>query len=169
MSRFFTIPDDLILEEVLCRLPLVDLISCLSTCHQLHELITSSKHLIYLTELEVAGMVDNPHCSYVQYPYSKRLKMLRDREMRWERLDFQWRKNIQLPAGVMNDCVTQSEGHLLLLPLSDDIDQITDMHSSPLPDDSVTKVQWNKINLGKHICRAGTALYEHDLLVCCTM
>ena len=104
-------PGDLIVEEVLCRLSLVDLTSCLSSCHRFHELIHSSTHLLYLMELEVAGMADNAHCSYVQYPYIRRLKMLRDREMRWKKLDFQWRKDIGLPSRVMNDCVTMTESH----------------------------------------------------------
>ena len=169
MSRFFSITGDLIAEEVMCRLSLVDLISCLSTCKRLHELVTSSTKVIYLMELEMAGMVDNPHCSYEQYPRSKRLEMLQQHKTRWEKLDCQWRKDIRLPVPVKRSHTLNSERHLFLLPLNDQIDQISVIRSTPLPDDPDEKVRWNKISLGKHISQAKTALHEHDLLVCFTM
>jgi len=165
MSRFFSITGDLITEEVMCRLSLVDLISCLSTCKRLHELVTSSTKLIYLMELEMTGMVDNPHCSYEQYPRSERLEMLRQHKMRWEKLDCQWRKDIRLPVPVKRSDILSSETHLFLLPSND---QISHIHSTPLPDGPDEKVRWNKIGLDKHISQATTALHEH-LLVCFTM
>ena len=86
---FFSIIGDLISEEVLCHLSLVDLISCLSTCKQLHELVTLSTNLVYLMELEKAGMIDNPHCSYEKYPRTKRLEMFQGHKTRWEKFDCQ--------------------------------------------------------------------------------
>ena len=171
MSLFLSITGDLITEEVLCRLSLVDLISCLSTCKRLHELITSSTNVIYLMELEIAGMVDNPHCSYEKYPRSKRLEMLQEHKTRWEKLDCQWRKDIRLPVPVRSPqrYTLRSERHLLLMPPNDRIDQIADIHSTPLPDHPDAKVRWDKISLGKHIHQAIVALNEHDLLVCFTM
>ena len=157
-------------EEVLCRLSLVDLISCLSTCKQLHELVSSSTNVIYLMELEMAGMVDNPHCSYDKYPRSKRLEMLQEHNTRWEKLDCQWRKDIWLPVRVTHPLayasIVSSETHLLLLPPND---QNSNIHSTPLPDHPDIKVRWDQISFGKHIVQAKTALHEHDLLVCFTM
>ncbi|KIM36248.1 hypothetical protein M413DRAFT_31841 [Hebeloma cylindrosporum] len=172
MSCFFSITGDLITEEVLCRLSLVDLISCLSACKRLNELITSSTNLVYLMELEMAGMVDNPHCSYEKYPRNRRLDMLKEHNRRWETFDCQWREDVQLPVRVKGAYrVTTAEGHLLLLPLDEQhIDQIGgDIYSAPLPDYPKAKLQWNKIRLGKHLRPAKAALLEHDLLVCFTI
>ena len=168
MSRFFSITGDLITEEVLCRLSLVDLISCLSTCKRLYELVTSSTKVIYLMELEMTGMVDNSHCSYEQYPRSKRLEMLQQHKTRWEKLDCQWRKDIRLPVPVKRSGILSSEKRLFLLPSNDQVNQISDIYSTPLPDGPDEKVRWNKISLEKHISKAITALHEH-LLVCFTM
>ena len=170
MSLFLSITGDLITEEVLCRLSLVDLISCLSTCKRLHELITSSTNVIYLMELEMAGMVDNPHCSYEKYPRIKRLEMLQKHKTRWEELDCQWRKYFRLPVPVRSPLcnILRSEKHLLLMHPNDQIDQ-AEIHSTSLPDHRSAKVRWHKISVGKNIREAKTALHEHDLLVCFTM
>ena len=160
-----SITDDLITEEVLCRLSLVDLISCLSTCKRLHELITSSTNMIYL----MAGMVDNPHCSYEKYSRIKCLKMLQEHKTHWEELDCQWRKYIR-PVPVRSPLcnILRSEKHLLLLHPNDQIDQ-ADIHSTSLPSHRRAKVRWHKISVGKNIREAKMALHEHDLLVCFTM
>lgn len=42
ISHFFTIPGDLIVEEILCHLSLADLISCLPSCHRWHEVASST-------------------------------------------------------------------------------------------------------------------------------
>lgn len=121
-------------------------------------------------ELEMAGMVDNPHCSYDKYPRSKRLEMLQEHNTRWEKLDCQWRKDIWLPVRVTHPLayasIVSSETHLLLLPPND---QNSNIHSTPLPDHPDIKVRWDQISFGKHIVQAKTALHEHDLLVCFTM
>ena len=167
MSSFLSITGELISDQILCRLSLLDIISCLSTCKRLHELITSSTNLIYLMELQMAGMVDNPHCSYEKYPHIKHLEMLREHKTRWEKLECQWRKDIRLPVRMDNRRnIMSSEKHLILLPPDD---QITDIRSTALPNDPAAKVRWNKMSLGKCIFKALTALHEHDLLVCFTM
>jgi hypothetical protein len=120
-------------------------------------------------ELEMAGMVDNPHCSYEKYPRSKRLEMLQEHKTRWEKLDCQWRKYIRLPVPVRYPLAHISKRHLVLLSPNDQIDKNVDIHSTPLPYHLDVKVRWDKISLGKHIHKAITALHEHDLLVCFTM
>ena len=167
MSCFLSITGDLISEEILCRLSLVDIISCLSTCKRLHELITSSTNLIYLMELQTAGMVDNPYCSYEKYPRIKRLEMLQEHKTRWEKLECQWRRDIRLPVRMETGRnIMSSERHLILLPPDN---QFTDIRSTLLPNDPAAKVRWKKMSLGKCIFEALTTFHEHDLLVCFTM
>ena len=92
-------------------------------------------------ELEKAGMIDNPHCSYEKYPRTKRLEMFQGHKTRWEKFDCQWRKDIRLLVPVERPYILSSEGHLILLPPNDQIDQIADIHSI-LPDDPDTEVRW---------------------------
>lgn len=164
------LPDEVLVQGILSRLPLSTLVSCLSTCRDLHSLIQASVLLTYLKELEIAGLIDNPDASYSLCPLNDRLDMLRERELRWRNLDSKWRKSGDVPPFTSGDKHDASGGVYLLGKCTEFDEEITiGINSTRLSSDENAEIEWEEISFGEtQIICIEAAIEEHDLLVCAT-
>src|SRR5688572_26380729 len=83
--HLLSLPEELLVHEILARLPYYTIFRCLLTCKSLHCLITKTALVEYKMRLEVAEMVNNPR---TVLPLEQRLKMLREFGERWRSEDF---------------------------------------------------------------------------------
>ena len=96
MSRLLDLPHDLLIQEILARLPWPMLSQCLLVNKSLFGTITSSPILIYRRALFLASMVDNPRSSF---SLPEKLAILQDRERRWRKLEPKMVLEIKQDAG----------------------------------------------------------------------
>ena len=84
MSRLLDLPHDLLIQEILARIPWPTLSQCLLVNKSLFGTITSSPILNYHRALFLASMVDNPRSSF---SLPEKIAMLQEREKRWRKLE----------------------------------------------------------------------------------
>ena len=84
MAALLDLPHDLLIQDILFRLPWPTVAQCCLVCKSLQSAIASSPLLVYQQELFRASMVDNPK-STLSLP--TKLEMLKERERRWLHLE----------------------------------------------------------------------------------
>ncbi|KAF9448677.1 hypothetical protein P691DRAFT_800386 [Macrolepiota fuliginosa MF-IS2] len=82
-----------ILTHILLRLPFTSVVICQGVNRHLYGLIFESTELQYHIHLGISGLVDNPHCDL---SIAERLSLLLARERRWEGLDFDFHKVVDV-------------------------------------------------------------------------
>ncbi|KDR76266.1 hypothetical protein GALMADRAFT_247571 [Galerina marginata CBS 339.88] len=162
-----SVPEDLLVQEILAHLGLSSLASCMCTCRQLHALISSSVLLNYLKELEISGMIDNSRCSRRVISLKTRLEMLRERELRWMNLDWKWRTGVDPPP--LNAAGTGSvfDGGLMVAKLMDPRAAVTGLYTMSLPHQMDKLPRWREFDIGQPYL-PGIVAVEEDLLACVT-
>ncbi|KDR76224.1 hypothetical protein GALMADRAFT_466644 [Galerina marginata CBS 339.88] len=161
-----SIPEDLLIQGILSRLYHSSRVQCLRTCRNLHTVISSSPLLIYLKELEIAGMIDNPACTLQSISINERLEMLRERELRWISLNWKWRREIDMPRFTAAGTYTYSGGVYLLGRRINPQEGVVGMYSMNVPQKFDEAIDWKELDLGQRHLPSAMAIEEHDLVAC---
>ncbi|KAF9452108.1 hypothetical protein P691DRAFT_661738 [Macrolepiota fuliginosa MF-IS2] len=90
---FLDLPPETV-THILLHLPFTSVVTCKGVNRHLQILISESAELQYHIHLGIYRLVDNPHC---HLPVSERLSQLLARECRWEKLDFDFDRTINIP------------------------------------------------------------------------
>ncbi|CAA7261284.1 unnamed protein product [Cyclocybe aegerita] len=167
MLHFFDLPTEIFLE-ILCYLRLPDLHRCSRVCHLLKDTIDGALHIQYQMQLELAGMQNNPNSKAC---IASRLDLLKAREEAWKTLDWSFVTKITVPCQSSGVYDLTPSVYLLGKTLSGDVFETTGIQSVQLParfpeDLETVAVEWNEFDFGMHIIDFGTAIEEHDLMVC---
>ncbi|KAF9442871.1 hypothetical protein P691DRAFT_738538 [Macrolepiota fuliginosa MF-IS2] len=96
-----------ILTHTLLHLPFNSVVICQRVNRHLHILISESTELQYHIHLGISGLVDNPRCGL---SVAERLSRLLARERRWEELDFDFHKVINITFPLRATMTTLSAG-----------------------------------------------------------
>ncbi|KAF9450683.1 hypothetical protein P691DRAFT_809698 [Macrolepiota fuliginosa MF-IS2] len=144
------------LTHILLHLPFTSVVICGGVNRHLQVLISESAELQYYIHLGVYGMVDNPRCDF---PISERLNRLLVRERRWEELDFDFEKIIDVP--VVAECRRRylSAGVFSILYESGVLRQIQ------IPSEADQEVEWKEIRIAPFLINSGKRLLEQDLQI----
>lgn len=164
------LPDEL-LVQIASELGFLDLIHFRQTCMKTREVVNSNAALQYALELHIAGMVDNPACRLVP---GDRLRILREKEEGWRRLDLSDRKVLPLqhnPSGIYD-----LTGGVLLLGerrhpdghTGTDNVHTVHLHSAFREEDPRIPSLWHTVDLGRQVIDVGLAIQEHDLIAIVT-
>ncbi|KAF9452343.1 hypothetical protein P691DRAFT_722057 [Macrolepiota fuliginosa MF-IS2] len=151
----FDLPPEL-LTRVLLYLPFTSVPNCQRVNRYLHVLISESAKLQYHIHLGISGLMDNPHCSL---PVSERLGRLRARERRWEELNFDFDKIIDVPVVALWKRRRLSGG-VLSLVYADGA-----LYETQLPGEAGKEVKWKETFPKQTQIDAARRVYEHDLYV----
>ncbi|KAF9448680.1 hypothetical protein P691DRAFT_729223 [Macrolepiota fuliginosa MF-IS2] len=147
-----------ILIRILLGLPFTSVVICRRVNRYLQILISESAEVQYRIHLGISGLVDNPSCNL---PVSERLSRLLAKERRWEDVNFDFNKIIDVPfqfpyyhtrliTGFFSG-ITANEIHCMETPSAPD-----------------WEAKWRRVSPGKRIISTGTCVYEHDLHVLIT-
>lgn len=167
MKELLDLPAE-ILIGIISYLDIADIIHCVRACKTLRNIVDNSVQLQYIMLLKISGMQDNPFC---KLPIVDRLAALEDREASWESLDWEFVTSIDVPSrwsGVYD--LTPSV--FLLGKSAFDFEYATAGIQTielpwRMPGLSVAgSVEWIEFNFGMQIIDFGTAIEEHDLIVC---
>jgi hypothetical protein len=179
-ANLLDLPEDLLIR-ILHHLPLATLISCLSTCRNLNNVITQSTLLQYTMALECHGLTNNPDRNCL-LSLAERLRLLRAREEAWrwfninfvEQIDVEHSSSLilELTGGVcvLGDSVTRET---IIAPDLSTTWNTKALMSVVLPTEegAPSERTWNKItgNPGIDILDIGVAIQEHNLIALVTM
>ena len=167
MESLLGLPSE-ILIGIISYLDIADVLSCQRTCCILRNIIGDSIQLHYIMQLMISGMQDNPFC---RLPIADRLVGLESREAAWRSLDWEFVTSIDVPSrwsGVYD--LTPSV--FLLGKSAFDFEYVTaGIQTIKLPtrmpgQSDADSVEWIEFNFGMQIIDFGTAIEEHDLIVC---
>ncbi|EIW51536.1 uncharacterized protein TRAVEDRAFT_67709 [Trametes versicolor FP-101664 SS1] len=138
--------------------------------HAMDRLIQSSILLQYSMQLQLYGYEDNPSCHLV---ISDKLRLLRQQESAWSRLDFEKETTIRIPFNP-SSIYDLTDGVLLLgesvsgIQTGADTVRWTRLSQLVSSEDAPAVHFWEKIDVGAHIIDVGLSVEEHDLIVVAT-
>lgn len=138
--------------------------------HAIDRLIQSSILLQYSMQLQLYGYEDNPSCHLV---ISDKLRLLRQQENAWSRLDFEKETTIRIPFNP-SSIYDLTDGVLLLgesvsgIQTGADTVRWTRLSQLVSSEDAPAAHFWEKIDVGAHIIDVGLSVEEHDLIVVAT-
>jgi hypothetical protein len=156
-----------IIVNILSNLDLQGLVACKRTCRKLTGIYDDSSRLQYLAELEVAGMIDNPHCPMA---IVDRLEKLRKKEDAWVALHPDFTAKIGIPKSPSSVYDVTPNVYLLGVALPTDFPVTRGIQSMRLPSDlDDTATPFIELQMVKQIVDFGTSIEEHDLLAVVTM
>ncbi|KAF9448683.1 hypothetical protein P691DRAFT_704507 [Macrolepiota fuliginosa MF-IS2] len=147
-----------ILTHVLLDLPFTSVVACQGVNRHLQVLISGSAELQYYTHLGMYGQVNNPRSNL---SISERLRRLITRQRRWEELDFDFDKIIEVPSG-LDSSATLSTGVFYAA------DTDGTFRFVRIPNSLDREVKWRKVHTEKEIISTGTCVCEYDLHVLIT-
>ncbi|TFK90767.1 hypothetical protein K466DRAFT_583439 [Polyporus arcularius HHB13444] len=164
-----------VIVHILSYLHYNDLNVCRRLNKAFNRLIQSSTLLQYTMQLQLAGYEDNPDSPLVA---ADKLKLLRQQEAAWMRLDFDKPATVRIPFAPTN-IYDLTDGILLLgestfgrNSLSPGgqagADSIRWTKLSNLYGSTTAQDCWQTIEVGAHIADVGLAVKEHDLIVVAT-
>ncbi|KAF9440082.1 hypothetical protein P691DRAFT_803594 [Macrolepiota fuliginosa MF-IS2] len=148
-----------ILTHILLHLPFTSVVICGGVNRHLQVLISESAELQYYVHLGVYGMVDNPHCGL---PISERLNRLLVRERRWEELDPDFEKIIDVPVVAEHRRRHLSTGVLSILYESGVLRQVQ------IPSEADQEAEWKEIRTAPFLINSGMRSLEQDLHILIT-
>ena len=153
------LPIELLVQEVLLTLEFLSLLRLRRTCRSLLNVIDHDPHINYLMELQVAGMRDNRHCSYNDYPIQTRLQMLKEYEDRWRRLAPKWSRTISFPISFRSSYHTDDNGLMIFggkyVKWKNGDTFTSDALSFHLPADKESEATWEEFNFDEPIELSG--------------
>ncbi|KAF9445405.1 hypothetical protein P691DRAFT_710364 [Macrolepiota fuliginosa MF-IS2] len=141
-----------ILTRILLYLPFTSVVTCTEVNRRLRSLVSSTE-LQYYIHLGMAGLVNNPHCG-ISYP--ERLDQLLTRERRWEELDFDFDKTIDVAFTNQNNMIKLSGGVFSV------VNARRDFHYMQLPSGPDQEIEWKWAHLEQVIIMT-TCAFEYDL------
>lgn len=157
---------------IFLNLPFTDVCRCMLTCRDLYASICLSYELRYQMRLESAGLQDNPYC---KTSIPDRFAYLQARESSWGFFQKQFLVDSPIPLKSTTDYDLTSSIYLLGKAGDGDANEnlmmgiqhlkLPSLFSDSKADDTDT-ITWSFVNLDMHIVEIGTAIEEHDLLVC---
>ncbi|KAI1794795.1 hypothetical protein LXA43DRAFT_1091402 [Ganoderma leucocontextum] len=154
--------------HILSYLHYADLHACRRVNLALNRLIQGSILLQYSMQLQLSGYEDNPSSPMA---IVDKLRLLRQQEAAWSRLDFQKPKSVRIPF-IPSSIYDLTDGILLLgehvCGLHSGADKIRWARLSGLASEDTSVEPWEKIDVGAHIIDVGLAVQEHDLIVVAT-
>ncbi|KAI0366639.1 hypothetical protein BV20DRAFT_951818 [Pilatotrama ljubarskyi] len=160
-----------LLVHILSYLDYEDLQVCRRLNHAMNKLIQSSIVLQYSMQLQLFGYEDNPSCPLV---IADKLRLLRQQEIAWSRLDFDKETSIRIPFNP-SSIYDLTDGVLLLgeslSGIQSGADTVRWTRLSRLishEDGPPPSRLWEKIDVGAHIIDVGLSVEEHDLIVVAT-
>ncbi|TBU42890.1 hypothetical protein BD309DRAFT_865364 [Dichomitus squalens] len=154
--------------HILSYLHYTDLHACKRVNVALNRLIQGSVLLQYSMQLQLSGYEDNPSSTMV---ILDKLKLLKQQESAWSRLDFQTQTSVRIPFNP-SSIYDLTDGVLLLgesvSGIQSGADKIRWTRLSDLVAVDARREHWEKIDVGAHIIDVGLAVQEHDLIVVAT-
>ncbi|KAI0771127.1 hypothetical protein BD413DRAFT_551165 [Trametes elegans] len=159
-----------LLVAILSYLDYRDLQVCRTLNQAINKLIQSSIVLQYSMKLQLYGYQDNANSPLV---IADKLRLLRQQETAWSRLDFEKEKSIRIPFNP-SSIYDLTDGVLLLgesvsgIQSGADIVRWTRLPRLLSGEDPTSQASWEKIDVGAHIIDVGLAVEEHDLIVLAT-
>lgn len=152
-----------VLIEIFSSLFLTDILRCKQACRTFSEVVSNSVRLTYQTELQKAGMLDNPYCSL---SLVDKLQMLKDREIAWATLDHRFISTVQVPYPTSGMHDLTPGVFLLGREMPDEAFSTNGLQSVRLPSRGKEgeSTQWNQFDLGMRILEFRPAIEEHDMI-----
>ena len=154
--------------HILSYLHYSDLHACKRVNNALNRLIQNSVLLQYSMQLQLSGYEDNPSSHMV---IADKLKLLKQQESAWSRLDFQKQTSVRIPFNP-SSIYDLTDGVLLLgesvSGIQSGADKLRWARLSTLVSEDARHNHWEGIDVGAHIIDVGLAVQEHDLIVVAT-
>lgn len=154
--------------HILSYLHYNDLHACRRVNLTLNRLIQGSILLQYSMQLQLFGYEDNPSSPIV---IADKLKLLKQQESAWSRLDFQKQTSVRIPF-LPSSIYDLTDGILLLgesvSGIQSGADKLRWTRLSSLVSEDARWQHWENIDVGAHIIDVGLAVQEHDLIVVAT-
>ncbi|KAF9449341.1 hypothetical protein P691DRAFT_728062, partial [Macrolepiota fuliginosa MF-IS2] len=148
-----------VLIHIFLHLPFTSVVICQGINRHLQALISESAKLQYYVYLGIFGLVDNPQCSL---PVSERLDRLFARERRWEDLDFDFDKIIDVPAVARHKRCGVS-ARLFSILYQDAVHL-----EIQIPSEAVQGVRWKRTFPERTLINGAKRVYDHDLCIIIT-
>jgi len=173
-SLLLSLPTELLIHEILCRLSVLPLLALRRTCRRFRQLIDGDNILAYQLELGIAGMIDRTSCSYQTYPVSKRLQYLLDHERYWRDLKPKWTRTVSFPIAYRAS-FQMSQTKIVFIG-----DHWVDWKNGEpfkshlmcckIPSSTEELLEWEEISLDSHVIVKGfgSAIRSFDICVCVT-
>ncbi|KAF9448675.1 hypothetical protein P691DRAFT_775215 [Macrolepiota fuliginosa MF-IS2] len=147
-----------ILTHILLHLPSTSVVICQGVNRYLHALIFESTELQYHIHLGISGLVDNPRCDL---SVAERLSLLLVRERRWEELDFDFHKVVDVTLPFKSSMTTLSAGILGGVATEE-------CRYMQIPSAATEEVKWREIRTEQTIAMDAPGFYMPDLRVLIT-
>jgi len=173
-SPLLDLPTELIVRILAC-LPCPALLSCRLASRSFRALIDADTSLQYIIELHAAGAVDNPASRHVLVD---RLRILKERERAWHRLEFSRIAHIQVPHNpssiydLTGGTFLLGESYSRILPVwrSTDATRSINLRALLKANDTTNVLDgpWAHIDIHSKIMDVGIAAQEHDLIAIVT-
>ncbi|KDR68945.1 hypothetical protein GALMADRAFT_256419 [Galerina marginata CBS 339.88] len=162
--RLYDLPPEILIDIAL-YLDFTDVYSLQRTCRTVSRVIQTSLQLNYKTQLQIAGMLNNPLCSL---PIADRLDMVRARERAWASFEYPFLSTPQLPhksSGLYD--ITPG---VCLVGKVDEDSTTRSIQAVHLPHQVDDIRKWDIIHFDEEIIDFGTSIEENDLIasVCLT-
>ncbi|KAF9448585.1 hypothetical protein P691DRAFT_800519 [Macrolepiota fuliginosa MF-IS2] len=148
-----------ILTRIFLHLPFTSVVVCTRVNHLFRSVISSSTELQYYIHLGTSGLVDNPHYDLT---VPERLTRLLAREHRWEKLEFDFDRNIDVPVVAPYRRRGLSGGFLAMLY------QDGTLRELQIPNEADQDVKWREAHPEQNPIISGKRVYEHDLCILTT-
>ncbi|KAH9831200.1 uncharacterized protein C8Q71DRAFT_910851 [Rhodofomes roseus] len=169
-----SLPTELIVR-ILAHLPCPVLLTFRSTSRFCRALIDADTSLQYAIELCATGAVDNPASRYV---LADRLRILKERESAWQRMEFSRVAQIQVPHNpssiydLTGGMFLLGESYSRILPTwrPTDAARYLNLRAALKNSENATVLDgpWARIDVNAKIMDVGIAAQEHDLIAIVT-
>ena len=169
-SNLDQLPEDLLIQDILARLNLSSLGSCLSTSKHLNHTIKSSALLEYSMKLQAMGMIDNSARSYGDVPLDERLQSLKEHRERWQNFDSKWKTTASVPPRLGDFQMLKGEAGIVYVGASDELN-VQALYSTTLPSNKDQTIEWSTFRPttpNASILTYALSIEENDLLACVT-
>ncbi|KAF9448674.1 hypothetical protein P691DRAFT_729215 [Macrolepiota fuliginosa MF-IS2] len=154
---FLDLPPE-ILRHILFHLPFTSVAICQRVNRHLHVLISQSTDLQYYVHLGISGLVDNPRNDLA---VSERLSLLLARERRWDELDFDFHKVVDVTFPFKSAEATLSAGVFGGLAPEK-------CRYMRIPSAATEEVKWREVRTEQTIVSVVPGFHEPDLHVLIT-
>ncbi|KAF9445398.1 hypothetical protein P691DRAFT_270992 [Macrolepiota fuliginosa MF-IS2] len=151
-----------ILTHILFYLPFTSVVVCGGINQRLQAFVSGSTELQYRIHLGMSGLIDNPFCIL---PISKRLSRLLAKEHRWEHLNFDFDKRIDVPFQFRSYDTKLTPGVFSGISVNEE----SESHYIQIPSALDQEVKWQRVRSEDMIISPGACVYEHDLHILITV
>ena len=164
------LPEDLLIQDILARLNLPSLGSCLSTSKHLNHTIKSSALLEYSMKLQSMAMIDNSAKSFADVSLDERLERLREHRERWQNFNWRWKTSASVPQR-LGDCqMLKGEAGIVYVGARDELN-VKALYSTTLPSTKDQTIEWSTFRPATpnaYVVAYALSIEENDLLACVT-